>query len=84
MVCVDTHIFRLTKRLGWVPEKATCEKAYQILGELIPPDRYYSLHINLIRHGRETCVAGIPRCEIYPLTDVRGWYRGTGPALFLK
>ncbi len=71
---VDTHIFRVTKRLGWVPENATCEKAHQILGELIPPDRYYPLHINLIRHGREICVAGVPRCEICPLTDVCEFY----------
>ncbi len=74
---VDTHIFRVTKRLGWVPEPATYEKAHQVLGELIPPDRYYPLHINLIRHGREICVAGVPRCEVCPLTDVCEWYRGT-------
>ncbi|MGB8643871.1 MAG: endonuclease III [Anaerolineae bacterium] len=74
---VDTHIFRVTKRLGWVPEKTTYEKAHQILGELIPPERYYPLHINLIRFGREICVAGVPRCEICPLTDVcKSYQRG--------
>jgi endonuclease-3 len=78
---VDTHIFRVTKRLGWVPENATYEKAHQILGELIPPDRYYLLHINLIRHGREICVAGVPRCEMCPLTDVCEYYRKTRSAL---
>ncbi len=74
---VDTHIFRVTKRLGWVPEKPTYEKAHQVLGELIPPDHYYPLHINLIRHGREICVAGVPRCEVCPLTDVCEYYRKT-------
>ncbi len=72
---VDTHIYRVTKRLGWIPPNATYEKAHQILGELIPPERYYPLHINLIRHGREICVAGVARCEICPLTDVCGYYR---------
>ncbi len=72
---MDTHIFRVTRRLGWVPEKATYEKAHQILGELIPPERYYPLHINLIQHGREICVAGVPRCERCPLTDVCEWYQ---------
>jgi endonuclease III len=71
---VDTHVFRVTKRLGWVPEKATYEKAHQVLGELIPPERYYPLHIDLVRHGREICVAGVPRCEICPLTDLREYY----------
>ncbi len=72
---VDTHIFRITKRLGWVPEKATYEKAHQILGALIPPKIYYRLHVNLIRHGREICVAGVPRCEICPLTDLCEYYQ---------
>jgi endonuclease-3 len=74
---VDTHIYRVTKRLGWVPQAATYEKAHQILGELIPPDRYFPLHINLIRHGREICIAGVPRCEICPLTDVCEYYQRT-------
>ncbi len=56
---VDTHIFRVTKRLGWVPENATYEKAHQILGELISPDRFYPLHIKLIHHVREICLAGV-------------------------
>ncbi len=36
---VDTHVYRVTKRLGWIPQDATYEKAHRILGELIPPDR---------------------------------------------
>jgi endonuclease III len=64
----------VTKRLGWVPENATYEKAHQLLGALIPPRIYYRLHINLIRHGREICVAGVSRCEICPLTDVCEYY----------
>ncbi len=72
---VDTHIFRVTKRLGWVPENATYEKAHPILGALISPDRYYPLHINLIRHGRAIWMADIPRCPVCPLTDMCAYYR---------
>ena len=72
---VDTHIFRELMRLGRVPENATYEKARHILGELLSPERYYPLHINLIRHGCEICVAGLPRCEVCPLTDLCEYYR---------
>ncbi len=47
------------------------------LQEIIPPDRYYSLHINLIRHDREICVAGVPRCGVRPLTEVCEYYWNT-------
>ncbi len=45
------------------------------LQEIIPPDRYYPLYINLIRHGREICVAGVPRCEICPVKEWCEYYR---------
>ncbi len=66
---MDTHIFRVTKRHGWVPEEATHEKARQILGGLILPDRYYSFHIDLMRLGREIRIAGLPKCEIGPVKE---------------
>jgi endonuclease III len=67
---IDTHVLRVTKRLGWLPQSAIPNvKAHEILEKLIPPQRYYPMHINLIRHGREFCVAGVPRCEMCPLTD---------------
>ncbi len=64
---VDTHIFRVTKRLGWIPPKASREQAHKILETLVPPDLYYPLHLNLIAHGRAICKAGRPRCEVCPL-----------------
>jgi endonuclease-3 len=72
---VDTHIFRVTKRLGWIPAHTTAEKAHPILAALIPPRLYYRLHLNLIQHGRQICHARKPRCEICPLTDVCLYYR---------
>ncbi len=72
---VDTRIYRVTKRLGWIPQGAMYQKAHQILGDLISPERYYPLHFNLLRHRCEICVAGVPRCELCPLRDVCEYYR---------
>lgn len=60
---VDTHISRITRRLGWVPEKADLEKAHFILDEAVPDELKGSLHLNLIAHGRAVCIARRPRCE---------------------
>jgi len=61
---VDTHILRVSKRLGLVDPRATAEKAQEILGQVIPPDCVYPLHINLIEHGRRVCRSRNPACEI--------------------
>ncbi len=61
---VDTHIHRLSKRLGFVRENATREKTHQIMGELVPPEKMYPFHLNLISHGRKICTARNPRCPI--------------------
>lgn len=58
---VDTHVYRISRRLGLVPEKAGVERAQQILEEIVPPEKYLSLHLNLIRHGRSICRARGPR-----------------------
>jgi endonuclease-3 len=71
---VDTHIHRIAKRLGWIPDKASAENAHEILQPLIPRKAHYRLHVNLIRFGREICVARMPRCEICPLTDLCEYY----------
>ena len=72
---VDTHVHRVTRRLGWIPEKTSADQAHAILESLVPPKMYYPLHINLIRHGREICRAPIPRCEICPLTDICDYFQ---------
>ncbi len=59
---VDTHIHRLSKRLGFVPENATREKTHEIMGNLVPPGKMYAFHLNLITHGRRVCTARSPRC----------------------
>jgi len=69
---VDTHVFRVSRRLGLVPERASLEKAQQILEKTVPADKYLSLHLNLIRHGRLICRARNPRhveCTLRSLCD---------------
>lgn len=72
---VDTHVHRVTRRLGWISEKTSAEQAHQILEALIPPKMYYRLHTNLIRLGREICRAQNPKCEMCPLQDLCAHYR---------
>ena len=50
---VDTHVHRVTRRLGLIPSNASREKAHVLLEEMLPADVYYSFHINLIEHGRK-------------------------------
>ncbi len=67
---VDTHIYRVSGRLGLRPEKMTVEQAHPHLAALFPPDEYGPAHLNLIRLGREICHARKPNCAACPLTDV--------------
>ncbi|MBW2038997.1 MAG: hypothetical protein JRI46_05275 [Deltaproteobacteria bacterium] len=61
---VDTHILRITKRLGLVPAKVTAERAHGLLAPLIPTGKAISLHLNLIRYGRQICRARQPICGL--------------------
>ena len=67
---VDTHVHRVTRRLGWIPATASAERADRLLHGLIPPGMRTELHVALIRLGREICKAPTPRCPICPLKDV--------------
>lgn len=67
---VDTHIYRVTGRLGLRPENITAEQAHNHLAELFDPVMYYDIHLNLIRHGREICHARSPQCERCSLSDL--------------
>lgn len=60
---VDTHIFRVAKRLGWIRKGIIREKAAEILGKLIPDDIVMQLHLYLVWHGREVCHSALPACQ---------------------
>jgi len=67
---VDTHVYRVTGRLGLRPAKMTVEQAHPYLEALLPPETYYAAHLNLIRLGREICAARKPACGRCPLQEV--------------
>ncbi|VVB71760.1 G/T mismatches repair enzyme [uncultured archaeon] len=71
---VDTHVFRVSRRLGLIPEDATQKKAQEILEEWVPPEKYLSMHLNLIRHGRLICRARGARHEECPLRHICDCY----------
>jgi endonuclease-3 len=60
---VDTHILRIGKRLGFIPEWMGAEKAHQWMVPLLPKGKSLSLHLNLIRFGRSICKARDPQCS---------------------
>jgi endonuclease-3 len=67
---VDTHVHRLSRRLGLIPDNMSAAKAHLELEELLPVELYYPFHVELIRHGRAVCRARKPRCVECPLTDL--------------
>lgn len=66
---LDTHIFRVLKRMGILPAKITDVKAHRLLDALVPHGKFYSLHVNLIRLGRQICRPKEPLCETCPLLE---------------
>jgi len=72
---VDTHIYRVTGRLGLRPPRMNVEQAHIHLAQLFPPETYYAAHLNLIRLGREICQARRPNCPVCPLKDGCAYYQ---------
>jgi endonuclease-3 len=71
---VDTHVYRVSGRLGLVPEGASIKETQRILEEITPPDKYLSLHLNLIWHGRRICKARGPKHEECALRTLCDYY----------
>ena len=72
---VDTHVHRVTKRLGLIGPRVSREKAHVELEALVVPDDYYAFHLNLIRHGRQVCSSRKPGCEECLLSDLCDYAR---------
>jgi endonuclease-3 len=71
---VDTHVWRVTRRLRLIGAKVTADAAHIALERIIPPGWRYAMHINLIRHGRRICTAQCPACERCPLRAGCAYY----------
>jgi endonuclease-3 len=69
VIPVDTHIARVTKRLGIAPANANYETTRTSLEALIPPKDRVKLHLSVIAFGREICKAPRPRCAICPVSE---------------
>lgn len=59
---VDTHVYRIAKRLKLIGDKVSVEEAHEILERMLPPEDIYQFHLNMIEHGRQVCRARHPRC----------------------
>ena len=66
---VDTHVNRVSKRLGWVPANCDYEDVRLSLQRLFEPKDYLPVHLLLIAHGRSYCRARHPRCRLCPVYD---------------
>ena len=71
---VDTHIYRVTGRLGLRPPIMSVEQTHQHLANLFPIESYRTAHLNLIRLGREVCHPHKPECPTCPINDLCEYY----------
>lgn len=71
---VDTHVYRVSQRLGLIGEKTNADKAHDELEEIVPPNQRYTFHINMITHGRKICKAQRPLCEACVLREWCTYY----------
>ena len=61
-MAVDTHIYRVSRRLGFIGPKVSADQAHEILEAAMPPEDVYPFHAALITHGRQVCKAQRPLC----------------------
>ncbi len=78
VIPVDTHVFRITKRLGIVPEAASHEEVHRLLMDEVPAGERGSVHVDLIRFGREICKAQNPQHDKCFLIDLCDYARAVG------
>ncbi len=77
---VDTHIYRVSKRLGLIDQKTNAEKAHDILEPMVAEGDVFAFHMYLIRHGRDTCKAQRPRCDDCVLAWGCAWLNAASSA----
>jgi endonuclease-3 len=67
---VDTHILRISRRLGLIGAVTSATEAHRLLQNRVAPDCVFDFHLIMIEHGRKTCLARHPRCHECPLADI--------------
>lgn len=73
---VDTHVHRVSGRLGVLDEGVSAVRAHRVLLDVLPPEpeTLFRYHVGLLRHGQRVCVFRAPRCARCPLRDLCAWY----------
>jgi endonuclease III len=66
---LDTHIFRILRRVGLLPAKCSDARAHELMTRAVPAGKFYSFHVNLIRHGRRICRPRDPLCQRCPIVE---------------
>ncbi len=59
---VDTHVHRVSKRVGLIGSNVSADKAHELFAKVVPAEWVYPLYVNLITHGRKVCHAQRPDC----------------------
>ena len=78
---VDTHVYRTSRRIGFLPEKISADDAHPVMEAIVPKADYYQFHIHLIQHGRDTCHARRPACERCPVTADCDYFQASNSPL---
>ncbi len=73
---VDTHIYRVTGRLGVRPPAYNVDQTHLLMEQIVNPQDFYAGHLNLIRLGREICHARKPDCSHCPVNDLCSYFAG--------
>ena len=74
---VDTHVHRVSRRLGLIGGQVSADKAHALLEAALPTEAVYAFHLNMIQHGRLVCHAQRPACERCGLQAICDYYAGT-------
>src|SRR6202012_3841038 len=83
-IAVDTHVFRVSNRIGLTTNARTPLAVEKQLVEYLPKDTLGIAHHWLILHGRYICIARSPKCEICPLTWFCKYYARTHTESYLQ
>ncbi|OGD46487.1 hypothetical protein A3K70_02950 [Candidatus Bathyarchaeota archaeon RBG_16_48_13] len=70
VIPIDTHIFRISRRLGFAPKTSNHDEVRRALEAVFRPEDYRDIHLLLIQLGREVCTARKAKCIICPLADI--------------
>lgn len=78
---VDTHVFRVSARLGLINNRTNADKAHDVLEAILEPEQRYPFHIYMITHGRQVCKAQRPLCELCVVREWCLYYHNKGKGI---